>query len=107
MSKKDKEFVSSSVHYKPSFGDRMISIITYIVYSIFAFVCVYPFYYIFINSISSNQLSERGKIIFVPKEIHFTNYISVMRLEGLFDAAKISILRTTIGTLVVVFTSAF
>ncbi len=107
MSKKEKEIVSSGVHYKPSFGDRMISIITYIVYSIFAFVCVYPFYYIFINSISSNQLSERGKIIFVPKEIHFTNYISVMRLEGLFDAAKISILRTIIGTLVVVFTSAF
>ena len=85
----------------------MISVVTYIVYSIFAFVCVYPFYYIFINSISSNQLSERGKVIFVPLEVHFTNYMSVMKLEGLFDAAKISLARTAIGTIVVVFTSAF
>ena len=107
MSKKDQEFASSSVHYKPSFGDRMLSIVTYFVYSIFAFVCVYPFYYIFINSISSNQLSERGKVIFLPKEIHFSNYVQVMKLEGLFDAAKISLLRTGIGTLIVVFTSAF
>lgn len=107
MSKKDQEFASSSVHYKPSLGDRMVSIVTYFVYSIFAFVCVYPFYYIFINSISSNQLSERGKVIFLPKEIHFSNYVQVMKLEGLFDAAKISLLRTGIGTLIVVFTSAF
>jgi ABC-type glycerol-3-phosphate transport system permease component len=73
MKKKEKEFVSSKVHYKTSFGDKLISVITYIIYSIFAFVCVYPFYYIFINSISSNQLSDRGKIIFIPREIHFTN----------------------------------
>ncbi|MCR5277926.1 MAG: carbohydrate ABC transporter permease [Lachnospiraceae bacterium] len=107
MKKKEKEFVSTGVHYKPSFGDRLISVITYIIYSIFAFVCIYPFYYIFINSISSNQLSERGKILFIPKGIHFTNYVSVMRLEGLFDAAKISLGRTLVGTIVVVFTSAF
>ena len=107
MKKKEKEFAPSTVHYKTSFGDKLISVITYFVYSIFAFVCVYPFYYIFINSISSNQLSDRGKIIFLPKEIHFTNYVSVMKLEGLFDAAKISLARTVVGTLVVVFTSAF
>ena len=104
---KEYEFTPSKVHYKRSFGDKLISVITYFVYSIFAFVCVYPFYYIFINSISSNTLSDKGKIIFLPREIHFTNYISVMKLEGLFDAAKISLLRTGIGTLVVVFTSAF
>ena len=104
---KDDDFVPSGVHYKRSFGDIMISVITYIVYSIFAFVCVYPFYYIFINSISNNQMSDRGKVIFLPKEVHFTNYASVMKLEGLFDAAKISVARTVIGTIVVVFTSAF
>ena len=104
---KDYELAPSKVHYKRSFGDIMISVITYFVYSIFAFVCVYPFYYIFINSISNNTFSDKGKVIFWPKEIHFTNYISVMKLEGLFDAAKISLARTAIGTVVVVFTSAF
>jgi len=105
--KDDEEVKSSGVHYKQSFGDKVISVITYIVYSIFAFVCTYPFYYIFINSISSNQLSERGKVIFWPKEVHFTNYASVMKISGFFDAFKVSLARTVIGTVVAVFTSAF
>ncbi len=107
MNNKNTAVASPKVNYKKSFGDRLISVITYFVYSIFAFVCVYPFYYIFINSISDNQLSEKGKIIFLPKGIHFNNYVSVMKLEGLFNAAKISLGRTLVGTIVVVFTSAF
>ena len=57
--------------YKTSVGDKAISVITYIVYAFFAFVCAYPFYYIIINSISANNLSERGKVLFYPMEIHF------------------------------------
>ena len=77
------------------------------IYSIFAFVCVYPFYYIFINTISANDLSERGKIIFWPKGIHFTNYLNVMKIDGLLQATKISLARTVIGTFVTVIVAAF
>ena len=35
---------------RQSVGDRIISVVTYIVYAFFAFVCAYPFYYIIINS---------------------------------------------------------
>ena len=49
-----------------SVGDRVANVITYIVYAFFAFVCAYPFYYIIINSISANDLSERGKVLFWP-----------------------------------------
>ena len=72
-----KEPKTKKIKYKVSIGDRIISILTYVIYSIFAFVCVYPFYYIFINTISANDLSERGKIVFWPKGIHFTNYLNV------------------------------
>ena len=92
---------------KTSVGDKIISVVTYIVYSFFAFVCVYPFYYIIINSISANNLSERGKIIFYPQEIHFKNYASVFNLPGLWDAARTSVLRTVIGTIGAVMISAF
>ena len=92
---------------KTSAGDKVISVITYVVYSFFAFVCVYPFYYIIINSISANNLSERGKIIFWPQEIHFKNYTSVFNLPGLWDAARTSALRTVIGTVLTVMISAF
>lgn len=104
---KEPEMKAKKVKYKVSFGDRLISVLTYIIYSIFAFVCAYPFYYIFINTISANNLSERGKIVFLPKEIHFTNYQQVMKISGLFQALKVSLARTVIGTFVTVIVAAF
>ncbi len=104
---KEPTMKTKKVKYKVSFGDRLISVLTYIIYSIFAFVCAYPFYYIFINTISANNLSERGKIIFLPKEIHFTNYQQVMKITGLFQALKVSLARTIIGTFVTVIVAAF
>lgn len=92
---------------KVSAGDRAISIITYFIYSIFAFVCVYPFYYIAINSISNNDLAQRGKVILYPIEMQFTNYRQVFQLRGLLTAAKVSLERTVVGTIVTVLVAAF
>jgi len=92
---------------KVSLEDRIISIISYIIYTFFAFVCFYPFYYIFINSLSANDLSERGKVLFWIKGLHFKNYINVVKVPGLFDALKVSVARTAIGTLLTVAASAF
>ena len=98
---------SQTTHMDRSFADRLISVITYVVYAIFAFVCVYPFYYIFINSISANNLSERGRVILYPMEIHFKNYVSVANIPGLLDAAQISVLRTVVGTALTVVVAGF
>ena len=97
----------SGVKYKVSAGDRIIGVVTYVIYSIFAFVCAYPFYYIFINTISSNDLSQRGKVLFWPKELHFNNYQQVMQIPALFSALKISVGRTVIGTALTVVIAAF
>lgn len=97
----------SRIKYKVSAADRMISVLTYFIYSIFAFVCVYPFYYIFINTISANDLSERGKIIFFPRGIHFTNYEQVLKIPDLFSALRVSVERTLVGTLFTVVIAAF
>ncbi|MBP5532441.1 MAG: carbohydrate ABC transporter permease [Lachnospiraceae bacterium] len=93
--------------YKTSLGDKLISVITYIVYSFFAFACLYPFYYIFINTISNNTLSNQGKVIFLPQDIHFENYKRVFQIEGLFHAFEISVLRTFVGTILTVIIAAF
>lgn len=85
----------------------MISVVTYFVYAIFAFVCVYPFYYLIINSISANNLSERGKVLFYPMQIHFTNYTNLAQIPGLTDAALMSVLRTVVGTILTVIIAAF
>lgn len=93
--------------FKTSFGDKVLSFFIYLINAFFAFLCLYPFYYILINSISNNDLSKRGKIIFWPKGIHFTNYKSVMNISGLFDAVKVSLARTVIGTVLTLLIAAF
>ena len=94
-------------HIKRGVGDQVINVITYIVYAFFAFVCVFPFYYLIINSISANNLSERGKVIFWPLEIHFTNYKNLATIPGLTDAALMSVHRTVVGTVLTVMIAAF
>lgn len=87
--------------------DVLIGTFTYTIYTFFAFVCAYPFYYIFINTISANDLSERGKILFWPQGVHFSNYTQVLKIPDLYSALQVSIARTLIGTVVTVIIAGF
>lgn len=91
-------------HRKP--GDVVFKVINYTIFGILAFLCAYPFYYLIINSISSNELSNNGMINFIPRQIHFQNYRDVFKLNGLSTAMIVSVLRTVIGTALTVFSSA-
>ena len=92
---------------KQSIGDIILSVVTCIIYGLFALICIYPFYYIFINTISSNVLSAKGQILFLPKEIHFKNYIDAIKIPGLMNSAFISVSRTVVGTILTVLASGF
>ena len=83
---------------KSSAGDHVFQILNYTFFILFTLICVYPFYYLFINTISDNSLVNAGKIMFYPKGIHFRNYIDVMKLENLGTAAFNSVARTVLGT---------
>lgn len=73
-------------------GDIIYYIILYAVFGAFTILCFYPFYYLFINSISANDLSVsvRGEILWFPKESHFSNYMDVIKIKGLLHAGWIS-----------------
>lgn len=88
-------------------GSAVFNTINYAVFALFTLLCIYPFYYLIINTISANNLSENGLINFLPQEIHFKNYIEVLKLKGLGQAAIISVLRTAIGATLTVIASAF
>ncbi|WP_028591421.1 carbohydrate ABC transporter permease [Paenibacillus massiliensis] len=81
--------------------------INYTVFTIITIICVFPFYYLFINTISNNDLSSRGLVMFYPKGLHFTNYTDVFKIPGLGQAALVSVGRTLIGTVLTVLASAF
>jgi multiple sugar transport system permease protein/putative aldouronate transport system permease protein len=52
-------------------------------------------------------LVQTGQINFYPRGIHFENYISLLGVNELINAAGISVARTVIGTLLMVLASAF
>jgi putative aldouronate transport system permease protein len=76
-------------------------------FAIFTLLCIFPFYYLFINTISDNHLASTGKILFFPQGIHFDNYVQVFQIPGLGQAAFISISRTVLGSILTLIGSAF
>ena len=87
--------------------DILFKIVNYSIFLLFTFLCAYPFYYLIINSISSNELSSNGMINFLPRQIHFQNYKDVFQLSGLSSAVIVSIARTVLGTACTVMASAY
>jgi multiple sugar transport system permease protein/putative aldouronate transport system permease protein len=87
--------------------DILFKIVNYSIFLLFTFLCAYPFYYLIINSISSNELSSNGMINFLPRQIHFQNYKDVFQLSGLSTAVVVSVARTVIGTACTVMASAY
>jgi ABC-type glycerol-3-phosphate transport system permease component len=93
--------------YKPSLSDIIFDFFLYVFFTLFALACIFPFYYIIINSISDNYLAETGQILLYPRGIHLSNYIEVMRLPQLPMATFISVSRTLLGTALNVVVTAF
>jgi putative aldouronate transport system permease protein len=92
---------------KPKSRISLFSILNYTVFALFTLACIFPFYYLFINTISNNDLSSRGLIMFYPKDLHFDNYSQAMKLPGLGQSVFISFARTVLGTALTVAVSAF
>ncbi len=92
---------------KYSMSSVVFNIINYLGFTVFTFICVYPFYYLIINSISANHLSANGSIMWLPKEIHFENYKQIIQLSGLGRAAFISVARTALGTFLTTIASGY
>ena len=94
-------------HLKKTTGDRMFTLFSGMFFILFTLMCIFPIYYLFINTISDNRLVLSGQINLFPRGIHFENYIALLNVRDLFDAAMISVSRTVLGTVVMVLASAF
>lgn len=87
--------------------DKVFNVFNYGVFGLLTLICAYPFYYLIINTLSANDLSAAGEILFFPKGFHLDNYKQVLKLNGIFNAAVISVARTVLGTALSVLASAF
>jgi len=92
---------------KDKYLDFVIFSFIYIFFLLFAVVCAFPFYYLIINSISANDMSARGEVMFFPIGVHFNNFQDVFKLPGLGNAFFVSLSRTVFGTFLTVVGSSF
>ena len=79
-------------------ADIVFNIIAYTIFTLLIVIFAYPFYYLLINTISDNELVNLNKVVLYPIGVHFNNYVNVLKLDRLWDAAVISVARTLIGT---------
>lgn len=93
--------------FKLSFGDVIFFLFDYAFFGIFTLSCFFPFYYLLINTISDAELVSKGMINFIPRGINFQNYLALRTVNDLGTSLFVSILRTIIGTALMVFASAF
>lgn len=91
---------------KSKIGDIAFTTANFTVLTLFMLLCAYPFYYIFIYSISDPIQAAKG-VLFTPLSPTLSNYSTIFLLPGIANAAFISILRTVIGTSIMVFCSSF
>ncbi|MCL2060325.1 MAG: carbohydrate ABC transporter permease [Oscillospiraceae bacterium] len=87
-------------------ADIAFNAINYTVFGLIMFLSLYPFYYIFIYSISDSVQAIKG-ITFYPRGFTLDNYVGIFQQEGIPRAAMISVLRTVTGTMLTVFCSSF
>ena len=93
---------------KKSLSGIVFQIFNYTVLSVFFLICLWPFYYIFIYSISDSAVADRGMaILFRPVGVTVQNYIQVFRLPGLARSVYISVARTVVGTVITLLCCSF
>ena len=78
-----------------------------VIFTLFTLLCICPFYYLFINTISDNQMVSAGLINFFPQGIHFTNYFNLRDVSDLGSSAIVTVARTILGTALMVGCSAW
>ena len=76
----------------------IFNIFNYGFFIAFAFLCIYPLWYVFCYAISNPQAANQYGVTFFSRGFTLGNFKQVFTLDGLFHSMMISVLRTGIGT---------
>lgn len=96
----------SSAHAMPSRKikmskeDKIYNIVGTIIFLLITFICVYPFWYLLICTISNQKMVELNQVVLLPKEINFRNYVEIFGVQNLYNSFLISVGRTVMTTAV-------
>jgi len=83
---------------KISFGALAFDIVNIFILIFFGVMTLYPFWYIFIYSVSDASRAGAASYLFWPLGFKLDNYISIFTQANIVQAVIISVSRTVIGT---------
>jgi putative aldouronate transport system permease protein len=87
------------VAVKRTKGDRVFDTVNYVILGIIMLLCAYPIWYVFISSISNPFYVNNGQVLFWPKGITWTGYITVFQQPMVLTGYRNTIFYTVFGTL--------
>jgi len=96
MAKKVEDYGRKTIKKGPL--DVAFDVINVVFLCAFTFICIFPFYYVLINSISSSLAVDGGLVTFYPVGIQFETYTKIFQMKELAGATMTSIARTVLGT---------
>lgn len=95
----------TQIKIKNQYGNIVFHSINNLLFGLFAFICIYPFYYIFIYSLSSPDKAAKGLYLY-PRGITLYNYYQLLLNKGIASAALVTVERTILGSVSAVFCTA-
>lgn len=116
-----EQLVPVKAKHKYSTGDIIFFILDYAFFIIFTLACFFPFYYLFISSISSPGAVAKGMVHFLPQVqkigedgsrvfglgATLENFSGLITGASVLKAMLVSVIRTILGTALMVMASAF
>lgn len=91
---------------KTSPGEKAFNVFNLILMTLISFLCVYPIWYVVVNSFNDAKDAMLGGIYFWPRIFSIENYKTVFETAGVFQSFFITIMRTLVGTISSVFFTA-
>lgn len=85
--------------------ERLFIVFNYCIMTLFALICIYPFYYMLIYSLSDPSQVARG-VYFFPLGFDASSYTNLLKQDDLINAYFISVARTVCGTLICIFSTS-
>jgi multiple sugar transport system permease protein/putative aldouronate transport system permease protein len=87
-------------------GNPLLNFLNMLILGIFAFSCIYPLYFIFINSLSHPTAVTNG-VYLLPRQFTMEAYVNLKEIAGLGSSIVVSVGRALIGSFFTTLCSSF
>jgi len=93
--------------YKNRPSDIIFHIINITVFLVITIICIMPFYFLLVNTLSGEYYVSRNLVRFWPRGFTLRNYLMIFEVSQFMRALWITFARTILGTILMVLFCAF